>query len=228
MSCCSHRKSRGSSHPAAEVAFNETILPEYLANRYVAGKDTFYSGSASSCPGHLLEWSAEQGCRVRRYWHPPQDSVDLDIPLSEQAGQLRAGLERAVQSHLMSDVPLGLFLSGGLDSSGTRGLDGAPDAAAGENFRRWICGAGGQRVAVCAARRARHRRGASRGGGVGRSVHEALPKLIWHEDEPIAFQSSVPLFFVSRLARQHVKVVLTGEGADELFLGTTIATGSPP
>jgi asparagine synthase (glutamine-hydrolysing) len=48
---------------------------------------------------------------------------------------------------------------------------------------------------------------------------QALPKLIWHEDEPIAFQSSVPLFFVSRLARRHVKVVLTGEGADELFLG---------
>jgi asparagine synthase (glutamine-hydrolysing) len=48
---------------------------------------------------------------------------------------------------------------------------------------------------------------------------QALPLLIWHEDEPIAFQSSVPLFFVSRLARQHVKVVLTGEGADELFLG---------
>jgi asparagine synthase (glutamine-hydrolysing) len=48
---------------------------------------------------------------------------------------------------------------------------------------------------------------------------QALPRLVWHEDEPIAFSSSVPLYFVSRLARQHVKVVLTGEGADELFLG---------
>src|SRR5207247_8557984 len=48
---------------------------------------------------------------------------------------------------------------------------------------------------------------------------DALPQLIWHEDEPIAFPSSVPLYFVSRLAREHVKVVLTGEGADELFLG---------
>jgi len=47
----------------------------------------------------------------------------------------------------------------------------------------------------------------------------ALPRLIWHEDEPIAFPSSVPLYFVSRLAAEHVKVVLTGEGADELFLG---------
>src|SRR5258708_14222946 len=47
----------------------------------------------------------------------------------------------------------------------------------------------------------------------------ALPHLIWHEDEPIAFTSSVPLYFVARLARDHVKVVLTGEGADELFLG---------
>src|SRR5204863_5606013 len=48
---------------------------------------------------------------------------------------------------------------------------------------------------------------------------DALPRLLWHEDEPLAFTSSVPLYFVSRLAREHVKVVLTGEGADELFLG---------
>jgi len=98
--------------------FNETILPEYLANRYVAGEETFYRGVSKLLPGHLLEWSVEQGCRVRRYWHPPQDSLHEDIPLSTRAHQLKAGLERAVQSHLMSDVPLGLFLSGGLDSSG--------------------------------------------------------------------------------------------------------------
>jgi len=202
-----------------KVAFNETILPEYLANRYVAGEETFYRGVSKLLPGHLLEWSAEQGCRVRRYWHPPQDSVDLDIPLSEQAGQLRAGLERAVQSHLMSDVPLGLFLSGGLDSSGLAALM-APLMP--HPVKTFAVG-----FAEREANELQYARLVAR--AIGAEHHEvvvspgqfmqALPKLIWHEDEPIAFPSSVLLYFVSRLASEDVKVVLTGEGADELFLG---------
>ena len=204
---------------ALEVAFNESILPEYLANRYVAGQETFYRGVSKLLPGHLLEWSAEQGCRVRRYWHPPQDSIDEEIPLADRAQQLRAGLERAVRSHLMSDVPLGLFLSGGLDSSGLAALM-APMMP--QRVKTFAVG-----FAEREANELHYARLVSR--AIGTEHHEvlvsadqfmqALPRLIWHEDEPIAFQSSVPLFFVSRLARQHVKVVLTGEGADELFLG---------
>jgi asparagine synthase (glutamine-hydrolysing) len=199
--------------------FNEAILPEYLANRYVAGEETFYRGVLKLLPGHLLEWSAEQGCRMRRYWHPPQQSVEEDIPLFNRAGQLRAGLERAVHSHLMSDVPLGLFLSGGLDSSGLAALM-APMMA--QPVKTFAVG-----FAEREANELRYARLVSR--AIGADHHEvvvspdqfmeALPRLIWHEDEPIAFPSSVPLFFVSRLARRHVKVVLTGEGADELFLG---------
>jgi asparagine synthase (glutamine-hydrolysing) len=202
-----------------KIAFNETILPEYLANRYVAGEQTFYRGVNKLLPGHLLEWSADHGCRVRRYWHPPQDSADGDVPLSEQAKQLRAGLERAVQSHLMSDVPLGLFLSGGLDSSGLAALM-APMMP--RPVKTFAVG-----FAEREANELHYARLMSR--AIGADHHEvlvsptqfmqALPRLIWHEDEPIAFQSSVPLFFVSRLAKRHVKVVLTGEGADELFLG---------
>ena len=107
---------------AIKVAFNEAILPEFLANRYVTGTDTFYRGIKKLLPGHLLECSAEQGVQIRRYWHPPQECVDERLPLAEQADQLRLGLQLAVKSHLMSDVPLGLFLSGGLDSSGLAAL----------------------------------------------------------------------------------------------------------
>lgn len=202
-----------------KAAFNETILPEYLANRYVAGEDTFYRGVKKLLPGHLLEWSAEQGYRVRRYWHPPQRSADQDIALSEQVGRLRTGLQEAVQSHLMSDVPLGLFLSGGLDSSGLAALM-APMMPQG--LKTFSVG-----FAEREANELHYARLVAK--AVGSDHHEvlvspeqfmqALPRLIWHEDEPVAFPSSIPLYFVSRLARQHVKVVLTGEGADELFLG---------
>ena len=204
---------------AFKAKFNETILPEYLANRYVAGEETFYQGVTKLLPGHLLEWSAEQGMRIRRYWHPPQDSVDHDLPLSEQVEQLRGGLQEAVRSHLMSDVPLGLFLSGGLDSSGLAALM-APLMPQGlKTFSVGFVEREANELQyarlVAKAVRAQHH-------DVLVSPEQflqALPTLIWHEDEPIAFPSSVPLYFVSRLAREHVKVVLTGEGADELFLG---------
>jgi asparagine synthase (glutamine-hydrolysing) len=202
-----------------KVGFNEAILPEFLANRYVTGTETFYRGISKLLPGHLLEWSAEQGLRIRRYWHPPQECVDDGLPLAEQADRLRVGIREAVKSHLMSDVPLGLFLSGGLDSSGLAALMaplmpqpvktfavGFAEREANElQYARMVAqaiGAEHHDVLVSAEQ-----------------FMEVLPTLIWHEDEPIAFASSVPLYFVSRLARQHVKVVLTGEGADELFLG---------
>jgi len=119
----------------------------------------------------------------------------------------------------MSDVPLGLFLSGGLDSSALAGLMsrmvkepirtfsvGLPDADANElNYAQLVARAVGSV----------HREVVVSPG----EFFDALPRLIRHEDEPIAFTSSVPLYFVSRLAAEDVKVVLTGEGADELFLG---------
>ncbi len=202
-----------------KTAFNEAVLPEFLANRYVAGTETFYRGVSKLLPGHLLEWSEEQGCQIRRYWHPPQESQDLGLPVAEQAEHLRSGLQRAVQSHLMSDVPLGLFLSGGLDSSGLAALMAPLMPQAVKTFAVGFT----ERE----ANELEYARLVAR--AIGAEHHEvlvsadqfmrALPKLIWHEDEPIAFPSSVPLYFVSRLARRHVKVVLTGEGADELFLG---------
>jgi asparagine synthase (glutamine-hydrolysing) len=204
---------------AFKVSFNEAILPEFLANRYVVGRETFYRGVSKLLPGHLLEWSAEKGHRVHRYWHPPQESPDNVAPLAEQADQLRTGLQAAVRSHLMSDVPLGLFLSGGLDSSGLAVLM-APMMP--QPVKTFAVG-----FAEREANELRYARLVAK--AIGAEHHEvlvspeqfmqALPKLIWHEDEPIAFPSSVPLYFVSRLATRHVKVVLTGEGADELFLG---------
>lgn len=204
---------------ALKVAFNEAILPEFLANRYVAGTETFYRGISKLLPGHLMEWSADRGLRIQRYWHPPQEPSDNVLPLAEQANQLRTSIQQAVRSHLMSDVPLGLFLSGGLDSSGLAALM-APMMP--QPVKTFSVG-----FAEREANELRYARLVAQ--AIGAEHHEvlvspeqfmqALPKLIWHEDEPIAFPSSVPLYFVSRLASRHVKVVLTGEGADELFLG---------
>jgi asparagine synthase (glutamine-hydrolysing) len=119
----------------------------------------------------------------------------------------------------MSDVPLGLFLSGGIDSTGLAALMAPMVKDRIKTFSVGFPEREGNELgyARLAAR------------SIGSEHHEVivtpeeffrvLPRLIWHEDEPIAFTSSVPLYFVSALAREHVKVVLTGEGADELFCG---------
>src|SRR2546426_1940131 len=200
-------------------AFNETILPEFLANRFVAGEETFFQGVRKLLPGRTLTWSADAGFATRRYWQLPVATEDGGADLGAHARELRSRLDAAVSSHLMSDVPLGLFLSGGLDSSGLAALM-APMVK--EPIRTFAVG-----FAEREANELGYARLAARAVGAthrelvvsSREFSEALPRLIWHEDEPIATPASVPLYFVSRLAQEHVKVVLTGEGSDELFLG---------
>jgi len=204
---------------AGRPALNEEILPEFLATGFVSGEETFFDGIRKLLPGRTLSWSAGEGIHRRRYWRLPAE-VDDDPPdASALADEVRSRLQTAVRSHLMSDVPLGLFLSGGIDSTGLAGLMAG---MVNEPIRTFSVafaepGADERDYARLAAR------------SVGAVHHEvlaspgefwsALPQLVWHEDEPIAFPSSVALYFVARLARDHVKVVLTGEGADELFLG---------
>jgi asparagine synthase (glutamine-hydrolysing) len=119
----------------------------------------------------------------------------------------------------MSDVPLGLFLSGGVDSTAlaaiTAGLIDEPLRTFAVGFDE-----DGANELPYARLAARHVGAEHRDVIVStKEYFDALPQLVWQEDEPIAFTSSVPLYFVSKLAQRHVKVVLTGEGADELFLG---------
>lgn len=199
--------------------FNDAVLPEFLASRFVSGEETFFRRVRKLLPGRTLSWSATDGFRERRYWQPPVQNDRSPADMSERGIEVRHKLESAVQSHLMSDVPLGLFLSGGLDSTALAALMAPAAQHPVQAFSVGFAEAEGNelpyaRLAARAAGAEHHEILVS-----AREFFEALPRLVWHEDEPIAFNSSVPLYFVSQLARRHVKVVLTGEGADELFLG---------
>jgi asparagine synthase (glutamine-hydrolysing) len=198
---------------------NDRVLPEYLATRFVSGAETLFRGVKRLEPGRTLAWTRGDGFRERRYWSIPPVAEDDHRSFAQLAAELRPRLHEAVKSHLMSDVPLGLFLSGGIDSSGLLGLM-APLVL--EPVRTFAVG-----FAEREADELRYARLAARSAGaIHREIvvspedfFRELPRLVWHEDEPIAFPSSVPLYFLSQLAREDVKVVLTGEGADELFLG---------
>jgi asparagine synthase (glutamine-hydrolysing) len=199
-------------------SFNGDALPEFLATRFLSGEETFFKGIRKLLPGHVATWSAGEGFRQRRYWTLPT-ATRPPVSVASCATEVRSRLEAAVRSHLMSDVPLGIFLSGGIDSSA---LAAMMARAVREPIRTFAVGFSETEAnelpfarMVADAIGSEHREVV-----VSPSEYfDALPHLIWHEDEPIAFTSSVPLYFVARLARDHVKVVLTGEGADELFLG---------
>jgi len=200
--------------------FNRAVLGEYLAFGYLAGTQTFFSGIEKLPPGHTLELDESGAADIREYWDlRPRLSAESH-PESYYVEGYRDLLEGAVKSHLMSEVPLGVFLSGGLDSSAVAAL--AARSLGG--LKTFSVGYGEYAYSELPYARtvARH---------LGSDHHEvilsrqeffdALPRLIWHEDEPIVWPSSVSLYFVAQLARQHVTVVLTGEGSDETLAGYT-------
>ena len=209
------------AHPGVRAEFNVGMLSEYLAFGYLSGSQTMFAGINKLPPAHTLEIDSAGKLNLQSYW-------DLTVPVDSE-GQprefyvksYREMLESCVSSHLMSDVPLGVFLSGGLDSSTVAALT---TKIRREPIATFAVGYGEEKFSELRYARqvAQH---------IGSQHHEvrlnreeffsALPHLIWHEDEPIVWPSSVSLYFVAKLARNRVKVVLTGEGSDETLGGYT-------
>jgi asparagine synthase (glutamine-hydrolysing) len=203
--------------PAAE--FNRAALPEYLAFGYLSGEETFYDGVRKLLPGHRLEIDGNGNLRIEQYWNLQPACDDTARDERYYVESYRELLEGAVSTHLMSDVPLGVFLSGGLDSSAVAALI---TKIRREPIETFSVGYSEQTYSELPYARtvAEHLKSVHHEVLVSRAnFFGALPKLIWHEDEPIAWPSSVSLFFVAQLARERVKVVLTGEGSDETLAG---------
>jgi asparagine synthase (glutamine-hydrolysing) len=200
---------------------NDSVLPELLATRYVSGAETLFKGVHALLPGHRLVFEDDR-VRTEQYWDVPLDGPDPELarlPDVDIVDRFRSKLKESVRLHLMSDVRVGVFLSGGIDSTAIAAL------MAGELDRPVDA------FSVAFADRSCNELAYAREAArfIGATSHEvviddhdffgALPRALWHEDEPIAHPSSIPLHFVSALARDHVKVVLTGEGSDELLAG---------
>jgi asparagine synthase (glutamine-hydrolysing) len=199
--------------------FNRAGLPEFLAFGYLSGEDTFYSGIKKLMPGHTLELKENGELNISEYWNLPIHSDVEDKPQSYYVETYRDMLEQAVSSHLMSDVPLGVFLSGGIDSSAVAALMTKIRKSPVETFSVGYSEASYSELPF-ARQVAQHINSIHHEVILSRQdFFDCLPKLIWHEDEPVSWPSSVPLYFVAELARTRVKVVLTGEGSDETLGG---------
>jgi len=203
----------------AQPKFNRQVLPEYLAFGYVSGSESFYDGIVKLMPGHTMEVGLDGRVSIESYWDLPVADEDSSHGETFYIEKYRDLLEQAVQSHLMSDVPLGVFLSGGIDSSAVAALMTKLRRAPVETFS--VGYAEDTYSELPYARMvAEHLKSVHHEVLVSREqFFDSLPRLIWHEDEPIAWPSSVPLYFVARLAQERVKVVLTGEGSDETLGG---------
>jgi asparagine synthase (glutamine-hydrolysing) len=200
---------------------DESRLSELLSTRYLSGPETLFKGIYRLLPGHTLTY--EDGrIAIRQYWDIPAGCHDDRLAAMSDGAlvqRFRELLEESVRIRLMADVPLGMFLSGGLDSSAIAALMARMIDRPLQTFT--VAFSERAYSELDYARRVSRAIGADAHEIVidDRDFFEALPRLIWHEDEPIAHPSSVPLYFVSALAGRHVKVVLTGEGSDELLGG---------
>lgn len=205
--------------PGTGAQLDHAILPEYLAFGYLSGEQTFYAGIRKLMPGHWMEVDASGQVRIERYWDLPVTQSKHSHPESYYIRTYRELLEQAVSSHLMSDVPLGVFLSGGVDSSAVAALMTKIRRAPVETFSVGYAEDAYSELPYARVV-ANHLNSIHREVLVSeQDFFDSLPHLIWHEDEPIVWPSSVPLYFVAQLAQQRVKVVLTGEGADETLAG---------
>jgi len=209
------------AHPGVDAQFYRSVLPEYLAFGYLSGEETFYNGIRKLMPGHWMQVDSRGQVKIERYWDLPVAPAEPSRRESYYVQTYRELLEQAVSSHLMSDVPLGVFLSGGVDSSAVAALMTNIRGTPVETFS--VGYAEDQYSELPYARSvAQHINSVHHEVLVSQQdFFDALPHLVWHEDEPIVWPSSVPLYFVARLARERVKVVLTGEGADETLAGYT-------
>jgi asparagine synthase (glutamine-hydrolysing) len=195
---------------------------QYLTLRYVPGPRTMLRNIVRLQPGHILA-ADPAGVRIRKYWdvHYPEPEPGSIVPAVERFRDL---FEESVRLRLMADVPLGVFLSGGIDSSAI--LAAASKFSAGR-IQTFSVGyqASSQhdedwnefeyaRLAADAFGAEHHEYRMS-----VREFEESLPRLVWHLDQPLADPSCIPLYFISKVAREHVTVILSGEGADEILGG---------
>ena len=209
------------AHPDIAPEVDAEALPAFFLYGYVPTPATFYRGIRKLPPGHLMLVDQNGKVRMEEYWDLPTRSESSDLRPSEAgaAARVRELTTQAVRRRLIADVPLGAFLSGGIDSTIVVGLMSQLLEGSVRTFS--IGFAGDPRFDET-----RYARLASTRFGtvhtefvVEPSAVDLVERLVWHHDGPFADSSAIPTYLLSRLTREHVTVALNGDGGDELFAG---------
>ncbi|GAB3909325.1 asparagine synthase (glutamine-hydrolyzing) [Kibdelosporangium lantanae] len=192
-------------------------LSHYLTLQYVPEPGTLHRDIGRIGSGECFRYTPGQGLAIRRYWRAEFRPTPQDHP-EELYKRIREVLRESVRIHMRSDVPVGAFLSSGIDSTACVALarefnpniltftaalevDGYSELPVAEDSARQL-GVTMHPVSVTA-----------------QMMMDALPRIVWHLDEPVADPALIPLYYVARKASEHVTVALSGEGSDEFFAG---------
>ncbi len=195
-------------------------LSQYLSFGYVPAPETAFAGIKMLEPAATLQVDLSGAVQEERYWQLPRLALpDPSANAANCIGGLREQLDEAVKLRLVSDVPLGAFLSGGLDSSLIVALMRKHSNAAVSTFSIGFEGDDSFDETPHAERVARHLETEHTAFRVQPAALSLLPELVWHHDQPFADSSAIPTYLVSKLTREQVTVALTGDGGDELFAG---------
>lgn len=205
--------------PGVETKVNLAGIWDYLTYRYVPGPQTLFEGIRKIAPGSIAVWH-QGGLVARRYYTPPDGSAPAMREVTQEpvAAFLRV-LDESVRIRMVSDVPFGAFLSGGIDSSAIVSLMARHSTSPIQTFSVGFAEAKYSELGY--AREIAHCFGANHHELLvsEHDIMDKLPALIRFRDAPISEPSDIPIYLLAREARRHVKMVLTGEGSDEVLGG---------
>lgn len=202
-------------HDAINKSLKRHMIDAYVAFGYVPGPQTIFAGVSALPPGHMLRWASGE-CHLERYWQLSEGEV-VSGSEDELVEELDRRLQAVVAAHLLSDVEIGAFLSGGVDSSLVAAIAAKQMDVPLRTFTIGFAGGGDERgwgQMVAGHIGSTHQEHLAR-----LELVERLPKLLWHLEQPLFDNSILPTYLVSELAAQQVKVVLSGDGGDEPFFG---------
>ncbi|MFZ3590070.1 asparagine synthase (glutamine-hydrolyzing) [Bacillus sp. DJP31] len=214
-----------SEKKSIEATFNKEMLnykslQHYLTYQYIPEPDTLTNGINKLSPGHFFTVKPGESMKIQAYWKP-SFSPQLFKSEDQFAHDIKNVLIDSVAKHMRSDVPVGSFLSGGIDSTLIVSLAKEINPKI-KTFSVGFEDNGYSEIDV--AKQSAEALGLE-------NIHHVitpeefineLPKIVWHMDDPVADPAAIPLYFVAKKAKEHVTVVLSGEGADELFGGYNI------
>ncbi len=205
--------------PGIEKKVNGNAIHHYLTYQYVPSPETIFEGMKKLPPAHYLLYDRLGNLKIERYWRLNfNSSHQTEANVEEVEDRIRAELEESVKLRLISDVPLGAFLSGGVDSSLVVGmmakLSGQPVKTFSIGFEEKEFDELSYARIVSDHFSTEHHEFIVKPNAI-----DILPKLVWHYNEPFADSSAIPTYYVANLTKDFVKVVLTGDAGDENFAG---------
>jgi asparagine synthase (glutamine-hydrolysing) len=207
------------SDPTVITEIDPHGIDSFLRYGYVPGECTLFRNIQKLRPGHYLTVSGGE-VKMNEYWDLKFTDARKDQRMDESVEELDALLGGTIRNHIISDVPVGILLSGGVDSTAVLSYAAESRGTALSTFTIGFDEYGGMDERLSA------RAAASRFGTrhfeatfTAQDFAECLPKYVWHMEEPVCEPPAIALYFITKLAREHVTVLLSGEGSDEAFAG---------